>query len=128
MPMDAVSTLNKPSILQRPAIYTDYYELTMAQGYFLSARKDERASFACFVRVTPYGDGYVSFAGLSDRISILNNLHFNKEQLHYLRQQGFQKHFLAYLRNLGLSVNVHAVREGEVVFPTTPLLRVEGNI
>src|SRR5699024_2318786 len=128
MPMDAVSTLNKPSILQRPAIYTDYYELTMAQGYFLSGRKDERASFDYFFRSNPYDGGYVIFAGLSDLISILNNFHFNKEELHYLRQQGFQKDFLAYLRNLELSVNVHAVREGEVVFPTTPLLRVEGNI
>lgn len=49
--------------MTRPAIFTDYYELTMAQGFFLEGRAEETACFDYFFRELPFGGGYVVFAG-----------------------------------------------------------------
>lgn len=116
------------SILQRPALYTDYYELTMAQGYFLSGRKDETACFDYFFRALPFDGGYVVFAGLADLLDILENFRFHDDELEYLRERGFDESFLEYLSGLDLSVTLHAAREGEIVFPLEPAVRVEGPI
>ena len=126
--MDLVQSKKKTSILQHPAIYTDFYELTMAQGYFLAGRQNEQACFDYFFRDIPFEGGYVIFAGLSDLLELLNNFRFQEDELHYLSEQGFRDEFLSYLRNLELSVDIRSVKEGEVVFPRTPLLRVEGSI
>src|SRR5699024_5634807 len=126
--MDAISASKKPSLLRHPAIYTDFYELTMAQGYFLSGRKDERATFDYFFRSNPFKGGYVIFAGLSDLAKVLNNFRFYEDELQFLAQQGFHEDFLSYLRNFSLSVDIYTAKEGEVVFPLTPLMRVEGSI
>ncbi len=115
-------------LLDRPAIYTDFYELTMAQGYFLSGRQDEQACFDYFFRDIPFDGGYVIFAGLSDLLEILDRFQFHEDELDYLAGQGFQDEFLNYLRNFNLNVDIYAAKEGEVVFPRTPILRVEGNI
>lgn len=116
------------SLLDKPALYTDYYELTMAQGYFLSGRKDEQACFDYFFRRNPFEGGYVVFAGLSDLLKILQNFQFHDEEIEYLADQGFQESFLEYLRDFNLDVTIHAAKEGEIVFPREPILRVEGNI
>lgn len=116
------------SILSRPAIYTDYYELTMAQGYFLSDRKDERACFDYFFRDLPFDGGYVVFAGLSDLLQILQNFRFHEDELEYLAQEGFKPEFIDYLRNFELSVTIQSAKEGEIVFPLEPVVRVEGTI
>lgn len=126
--MDLIQTQKQLPILQHPAIYTDYYELTMAQGYFLSGRKDERACFDYFFRDIPFEGGYVIFAGLSDLIDILNQYQFREDELEYLARQGFRDEFLSYLRNFRLNITMEAAREGEVVFPQAPVLRVEGNL
>ncbi|MCW9706524.1 nicotinate phosphoribosyltransferase [Fodinibius salsisoli] len=126
--MSLVTSNPKTSVLQRPAIYTDYYELTMAQGYFLAGRKDDRASFDYFFRDNPFDGGYVIFAGLSDLIEIIENYAFHEDELAYLRAQGFRDEFLHYLQDLELNVTIQAAKEGEVVFPRAPILRVEGSI
>lgn len=122
------STLRSASFLSHPAIYTDYYELTMAQGYFLSGRQNETACFDYFFRDLPFEGGYAVFAGIGDVLQILRDFHFAEEELQYLAEQGFEDDFLDFLRNLELSVSILAAKEGEIVFPTTPLLRVEGPI
>ena len=116
------------SILKQPALYTDFYELTMAQGYFLAGRKDDHACFDYFFRDLPFDGGYVLFAGLSDLLDALSNYHFSKQELEYLKEQGFKNEFLDYLQNLELSVTIHSMREGELAFPLEPILRLEGNI
>jgi nicotinate phosphoribosyltransferase len=116
------------SLLQRPALYTDFYELTMAQGYFLSGRKDERASFDYFFRHNPFNSGYVVFAGLGDLLEILEKFRFYEEEIEYLREQGFKEEFLTYLRDFRLNVDLYSAKEGEIVFPNEPIIRVEGNI
>lgn len=114
--------------LTRPALYTDYYELTMAQGYFLSGRKDEKACFNYFFRDLPFDGGYVVFAGLGDFLEILQNFKFHEDELDYLRQEGFKPEFLEYLRDFELQVTIDSVKEGEIVFPLEPVVQVRGNI
>lgn len=116
------------SLLKRPALYTDYYELTMAQGYYLSGRKDEQACFDYFFRDIPFDGGYVVFAGLSDLLEALDVFRFHEDELKYLSDRGFHPEFLNYLRNLELSLDIHAAKEGEIVFPREPVVRVEGSI
>ncbi|MEP1939208.1 MAG: nicotinate phosphoribosyltransferase [Balneola sp.] len=111
-----------------PAIYTDFYELTMAQGYYLSGRKNETAVFDYFFRKIPFKGGYVVFAGLSDFLEIIKGYRFHQEELDYLHTQGFKDSFLDYLKNFSFTGNIHSVKEGEIVFASTPLLRIEGNI
>lgn len=126
--MSLVQSKESTSLLKRPAIYTDYYELTMAQGYFLSGRKDERACFDYFFRDIPFDGGYVVFAGLSDLLEILKNYRFHEDELKYLADQGFRPEFLNYLRDFKLTADIHAAKEGEIVFPREPIVRVEGTI
>lgn len=116
------------SLLKHPALYTDFYELTMAQGYFLAGRAEEQACFDYFFRDLPFKGGYVIFAGLGDLLEILQNFRFGQEELSYLEAQGFRHEFLEYLRNFELQATIHSMREGEVVFPTEPIARVQGTI
>ncbi len=109
-------------------LYTDHYELTMAQGYFLSNRHLKRASFDYFFRKNPYQGSYVVFSGLSSLLEMIEAFHFSPEDCDYLLSIGFQSSFVDYLRTFRFQGNIHAVREGELVFPYEPTLRVEGTI
>lgn len=109
-------------------LYTDLYELTMAQGYFLSGRADVPAVFEYFFRSNPFNGGYVVFAGLSELVEAILELRFSEEDLAYLRRQGFRTEFLDYLRSFRFRGSLWSVREGEIVFPREPLLRIEGGL
>lgn len=110
------------------ALYTDYYELTMAQGYLLAGIKDFEASFDYFFRNNPFEGGFVVFAGLSDLLPILRDFRFEEEDLAYLHDQGFRDDFLDYLRDFKFRGEIMAPPEGEIVFPSEPVMRVCGNI
>ncbi len=110
------------------ALFTDYYELTMAQGYLLAGIKDYQASFDYFFRNNPFEGGFVVFAGLSDLLPILRDVHFEDEDLAYLHGQGFRDDFLDYLRDFRFRGEILAPFEGEIVFPSEPVMRVRGNI
>jgi len=116
------------TLLERPALYTDYYEVTMAQGYFLAGRQDEEATFDYFFRDLPFKGGYVIFAGLGDLLKTLQDFRFHEDEIAYLARQGFRKEFLDYLRNFELTADIFAAKEGEIVFPTEPIVRIEGSI
>jgi nicotinate phosphoribosyltransferase len=108
--------------------YVDLYELTMAQGYYFAGKHEEPAAFDYFFRDNPFGGGYVVFAGLWDLLKSLEHFSFGPDDIEYLRSQGFKKPFLEYLAGFRFSGTIHSVREGEVVFPVEPVLRVEGTI
>lgn len=110
------------------ALYTDFYELTMAQGYFLSGKSEFTAGFDYFYRDNPFKGGYVIFAGLSDLLPILQDLRFEKDEIDYLESLGFHKDFLNYLKDFRFAGEILAPKEGEVIFPLEPILRVHGNI
>ena len=107
-------------------LYTDLYELTMAQGYFLLGRHEEHAVFEYFFRKAPFGGGFVIFAGLYELLNALSNMRFSENALEYLKAQGFREKFLDYLRNFEFQGKIYAFPEGSVVFPYEPVVRVEG--
>ncbi|MEW6077468.1 MAG: nicotinate phosphoribosyltransferase [Thermodesulfobacteriota bacterium] len=109
-------------------LYTDYYELTMAQGYFLSGKKDDTAVFDYFFRVNPFDGGYVIFAGLDTLLEALSRFVYGEQDRAYLRERAFTEAFLAFLKDFRFRGTICSVREGEVVFPQEPLVRVEGTI
>lgn len=109
-------------------IYTDYYQLTMAQGYLLTGRADAVSSFDYFFRENPYAGGYVVFAGLTDALEMIEGFSFNEELIDYLKGLGFKDEFLRHLRDFRFNGTITSVREGEIVFPLEPLLRVEGTL
>lgn len=115
-------------LLKEPALYTDLYELTMAQGYFLSGRHLQLATFDYFFRKLPFGSGYVVFAGLSDLMEVMQNFQFKPDELSYLQEQGFKDEFLQYLKDFRFEGTIEAVKEGEIIFPQEPVLQVKGNI
>lgn len=116
------------SLHQHAALYTDYYELTMAQGYFLSGMAEKRACFDYFFRKLPFKGGYVVFAGLDDLLELLSNYTFDQDDIEYLRSKGFREEFLSYLSTFRFKGTIHSVKEGEIIFPNEPVLRVEGTI
>ena len=109
-------------------LYTDYYELTMAQGYYLEGMKDAPAAFDYFFRQQPFGGGYTIFAGLSDLLDTLRNFQFGGGAIRFLQKQGFDQDFLKFLREFRFRGNVVAMREGEVVFPYEPCVQIEGTL
>jgi nicotinate phosphoribosyltransferase len=109
-------------------LYTDFYELTMAQGFFKNGWSKKKAGFDYFFRSLPFEGGYLIFAGLSDLLEMLNRYRFSKDDLKYLRSKGFEKPFLNYLKDFRFQGNIYSCREGEIVFPNEIIVRVEGNI
>lgn len=116
------------NIFENFGLYLDYYELTMAQGYFLSNRHNLKANFDYFFRTNPFGSGYTVFAGLSDFLELLQIFRFGNEAIDYLHQKGFKDEFLDYLKDFKFRGNIFSAQEGEIVFPYEPLIRVEGSI
>ncbi len=109
-------------------LYTDFYELTMAQGYFYSGKKDDTAVFNYFFRSNPFKGGFTVFAGLQDFLKMLTEFKFSGEDIEFLRKNGFGGEFLNFLAGFKFSGNIMSVREGEIIFPNVPAVQVEGNI
>jgi len=109
-------------------LYTDFYELTMAQGYFFHGKKEELASFDYFFRTNPFKGGFTVFAGLQDLLDLLSDFTFSKTDIEYLKELGLKTEFLDYLKKFQFSGDIFSVNEGEIVFPNESILRVEGNI
>ncbi|MGQ1908404.1 nicotinate phosphoribosyltransferase [Marinifilum sp. RC60d5] len=116
------------TLTENSGLYTDFYELTMAQGYYLSGKGNENTVFDYYYRTNPYKGGYLVFAGLYDLLKILQNFTYNKENIEFLRNAGLRDEFLEYLETFQFKAKVYSVREGEIVFPNEPIVRVEGNI
>ncbi len=103
----------------------DFYELTMGNGYFLSDRKDRISYFDVFFRRVPDAGGFAIAAGLEQIVSYIQNLHFDPEDIAYLRSRGiFDERFLSYLENFRFSGDIWAVPEGTPIFPGEPVITV----
>lgn len=104
-------------------LLTDFYELTMCASYFENKR-NEVATFDLFIRKLPPNRSYFIFAGLEQVLLYLENVRFGEEQIGYLRKRKLSEEFLDYLEDFRFTGEVWAVREGTVVFPHEPLIRV----
>ena len=114
------------------ALFTDFYSLTMSQGYWKQNQNrtaERSAVFEMFFRRQPFGGGYAIFAGLGTLLENLVSLTFSGEDLGYLKSLGiFEDAFIAYLKNFRFHGSLWAIDEGTVIFPHEPLIRIEGSL
>ncbi|MCM8899650.1 nicotinate phosphoribosyltransferase [Caldicoprobacter algeriensis] len=108
---------------------TDFYELTMSNGYFEHGLKDTIAYFDMFFRKVPDGGGFAIMAGVEQLIEYLKNLRFTPEDIEYLRSKKmFSEEFLKYLENFKFECDVWAIPEGTPIFPNEPIVTVVGPV
>ncbi len=108
---------------------TDFYEITMANGYFETGMADNIAYFDMFFRRIPDGGGYAIMAGVEQMMDYLKNLKFTDDDIEFLRGKGiFCEEFLNYLRNFKFECDVWAVPEGTPIFPHEPIVTVRGPV
>ncbi|MFQ5431217.1 MAG: nicotinate phosphoribosyltransferase [Nitrospinota bacterium] len=113
----------------RTALFTDFYELTMMQGYYRAGLHKRQSCFDLFFRYNPFGGGYTIAAGLEDALKFLESISFSDDEIEFLKENGlFEKDFLEFLKRLRFTGNVHAVAEGTPVFPMEPMLTVRGEL
>jgi len=106
------------------ALFTDFYELTMMQGFYLS-KKNPDVVFDMFYRTNPFEGGYAVFTGLGDLLKQLDGLTFSQDDIDYLRSLNkFDPRFLEYLGTYRFNGDVYSMEEGSIVFPNEPLIRV----
>lgn len=111
-----------------PGLFTDLYELTMAQAYFRTGM-DETAYFEIFVRHLPEHWGFFVMAGLPEVQGYLQEFRFTAQDIEYLRSTStFANDFLEYLSFLKLNVHIRTLPEGTVFFPNEPMMEVSGPI
>ncbi|MDR2942316.1 MAG: nicotinate phosphoribosyltransferase [Treponema sp.] len=114
--------------MENSALFTDFYSLTMAQGYWKRGQ-NERAVFEMFFRTQPFNGGYAIFAGLGTLLEKLKKLSFSNEDIDYLKSlKVFESEFLDFLKTFHFNGSLWAMDEGTVVFPQEPLIRVEGSL
>ena len=110
-------------------LLTDYYELTMMQGYYLTGRASRLVTFDLFYRRNPHGNGYAVAAGLAQAADYVEKLRFGDDEIDYLQSLGsFKPEFLDYLRGFHFTGDIYAIPEGTAVFPAEPLVRVTAPI
>lgn len=106
---------------------TDFYEITMANGYFVNGFKDTICYFDMFFRKMPDNGGFAIMAGVEQLVDYLSNLEFTDEDIAYLRSKNiFNEEFLEYLHSFKFSCDVWAIPEGTPIFPGEPIVTVRG--
>ena len=117
--------INKKQI----ALLTDFYQLTMLNGYHKNNIANNKVCFNYFFRSLPLHNGYAIFAGLEQFIRYLENLNFTDDDLSFLsKNKLFDNDFIHFLRDFKLDLDIFAVDEGTIVFPHEPIIRVEGSL
>ncbi len=114
---------------QNPAMLCDFYEMTMSRGYHANRMQDKIAYFDMFFRAVPDGGGFAIAAGLEQLIEYVQDLHFDDEDLDFLRAKGgFDEEFLQYLKQFRFTGDLYAVPEGTPVFPGEPVVTVRAPV
>ena len=112
--------------MENKTLAMDFYELTMAQTFFMSGKKDEEVYFDLFFRKNPFNGGYTISNGLDEIIEYVKNFKFAEDDIEFLRSLNvFNEDFLEYLKNLTFTGDIYAVPNGTPVFPNEPVLVVK---
>ena len=107
------------------SMLTDFYELTMMQGYFKNKEENSMVIFDAFFRNNPFGGGYSIMCGIEQLVKYIKELHFSDQDVEYLRGLGiFEEDFLAYLADFHFTGSVYAIPEGSLMFPREPMVKV----
>ncbi len=108
---------------------TDFYEITMANGYLYNGLKDKIAYFDMFFRKVPDDGGFAIMAGIEQFIDYVRNISFEERDLEYLRSKGqFSEDFIEYLKSFQFTCDVWAIPEGTPIFPNEPIVTVRGPV
>lgn len=108
---------------------TDFYEITMANGYLQNGLKDNIAYFDMFFRKIPDNGGFAIMAGIEQFIEYLERLSFTEEDIAYLRgKRQFSEGFLDYLKDFRFTCDVWALPEGTPMFPNEPIVTIKGPV
>ena len=108
---------------------TDFYEFTMANGFFVDGLGEKQVYFDMFFRKVPDNGGFAIMAGVEQVIEYMKNLKFSKKDIEYLRGKNiFDEKFLEYLENFRFECDVWAIPEGTPIFPGEPILIVRGPV
>lgn len=111
------------------SLVMDLYELTMSQCYFNDPEANSIVTFDLFYRRNPDNGGFSIFCGLEQMIGYIQNLHFKDADIEYLRSTNlFNEEFLNYLRHFIFTGDIYAIKEGTIVFPNEPLVRVKAKM
>ena len=121
-----VGKYGKDSLGRNLTMMTDFYELTMMQGYLRHGMADNIGVFDMFFRKRSDGQiMYAVMAGIEQLCEYIENLHFDAEDIDYLRSTGvFDEAFLTRLADFHFTGEIYAVPEGTPVFPGEPIVRV----
>ncbi|MCH5288738.1 MAG: nicotinate phosphoribosyltransferase [Treponema sp.] len=110
------------------ALFTDFYELTMAQGYWKNGM-NQQVVFDMFFRRQPFRGGFSVFAGLETLLEALTDFTFSEDDIAYLKAQDmFEQGFLDYLKDFRFRGDMYAFAEGSVIFPQEPIIRIHANL
>ncbi len=121
--MENTNLLSKNNL----TMLTDFYEITMANGFFCTGNGERTVYFDMFFRTIPDGGGLAIMAGVEQVIRYIKDLTFTDEDIAYLREKKlFNEQFLEYLRNFKFACDVWAVPEGTPIFPHEPIVTVRG--
>lgn len=107
----------------------DLYELTMANGYFRNESGNVRVAFDVFYRKNPDNGGFSIFAGLEQIVEYIENMHFEQEDIEYLRSLNlFDEDFLEYLAGFRFTGDIYAFKEGTIMYPGEPIITVVADL
>ncbi|TMW62539.1 hypothetical protein Poli38472_005157 [Pythium oligandrum] len=112
-------------------LLTDLYQITMVYAYWKVGRHNDHAVFDLYFRKNPFKGEYTVFAGLGEALALLNSFRFTESDIAYLRTvlTDAEEAFFEWLATVDCSnIKVYAIKEGTIVFPRVPLLRIEGNL
>jgi len=110
------------------SLLTDFYQLTMMNGYLQNDMMEEEVVFDLFFRENPCHSGYTIIAGIEQVIDYIENLKFHEDELAYLTSLGtFGEDFIEALRNFTFNGTIYGVEEGTIMFPQEPILRIKGS-
>lgn len=112
------------------ALHTDKYQINMMYAHWANGTHQRHAVFEAYFRKLPFGNGYAVFAGLERIVHYVSSLKFTEEDIRYLAKQEeqYDERFLEELRRFEFRGTIHSMKEGALVFPNEPLVRVEGTI
>lgn len=109
------------------SMLTDFYEITMANGFIENGISDREACFDMFFRKIPDNGGFAIMAGIEQLLDYIRNLKFSQADIEYLRAKNlFSEEFLTYLSNFKFECDIWAVPEGMPIFPAEPIVVVKG--
>lgn len=113
------------SSMRNLSMVMDFYEMTMSNGYFLDQDKDTKVVFDVFYRKNPDNGGFAIFTGLEQIVEYILDLHFDEEDIAYLRSQKiFDEKFLQYLADFKFRGDMYAFAEGTIMYPNEPVITV----